>query len=137
MLLIPQVITAGSVCQVIAYAIQSPQPPFPLMVISYAINGFGGALQDAQANGLVAGLPTNPGAKMSLMHGVYGLGAFVSPLVATQFSQQKRWSFHFLTSLGVALINTVALIYAFRFKDQDGSLYSIISSASLPSDVPT
>lgn len=48
-----------------------------------------------------------------------GVGALCSPLVATQFAQQHRWSFHYLTSLGVALANTIALIVVFRFKDQD------------------
>lgn len=115
-----QVITLGAVLQVAAYCIQAPQPPFPLLVISYCINGFGEALQDAQSNGLVANLPTNAAAKMSILHGVYGLGAFVSPLVATQFAQRHRWTFHFLTSLAVALITACTLAYVTRFKSQDG-----------------
>ncbi|KAJ9118307.1 hypothetical protein QFC22_004218 [Naganishia vaughanmartiniae] len=46
----------------------------------------------------------------------YGAGALVSPLVATQFSEMKHWSFHYLTSLGVAVINLLLVLYAFRFK---------------------
>jgi fucose permease len=115
-----QVITFGALLQVIAYCIQIPQPPFPLFVISYYINGFGGALGDAQSNGLVANLPTNAPAKMSILHGVYGLGAFVSPLVATQFSQIHRWTFHYLTTLAIGLITTCALAYVTRLKSQDG-----------------
>lgn len=89
------------------------------------MNGFGEALQDAQANGLVAVLPTNPNAKMSILHGVYGLGAFASPLAATQFSaMHEKWSFHFLTSLGVALINFAALVAVSRFQTQDGTCVS-------------
>lgn len=93
------------------------------MAIAYAINGFGEGLQDAQANGLVALLPTSANAKMSILHGIYGLGAFASPLVATQFSNMEdRWSFHFLTSLGLALINLAALVAVSRFKTQEGEL---------------
>jgi hypothetical protein len=36
--------------------------------------------------------------------------------VATQFSELKHWNFHYLTSLGVAIINLVLVLYAFRLK---------------------
>ena len=49
-----------------------------------------------------------------------GAGALSSPLVATQFAQLPHWSFHYLCSLGVALINTVLLIVVFGLKTQDG-----------------
>ena len=49
-----------------------------------------------------------------------GLGALSSPLVATQFSQLPRWSFHYLVSLGVALTNTVILAAVFKGKSQHG-----------------
>ena len=51
-----------------------------------------------------------------------GAGALSSPLVATQFAQLPHWSFHFLCSLGVALINTVWLIAVFGLKTQDGMI---------------
>jgi hypothetical protein len=44
----------------------------------------------------------------------------VSPIVATQFAQLHRWSFHYLVSLAVATLNTVLLICIFKFKTQDG-----------------
>lgn len=48
-----------------------------------------------------------------------GVGAFSSPLIATQFAQRSHWSFHYLVLLGIALSNTFSLIAVFRFKDQD------------------
>jgi len=53
-----------------------------------------------------------------------GVGALASPLVATQFAQLHRWSFHYLVSLGVASVNTLFLVAAFRFKSQDGRFLS-------------
>lgn len=121
-----QTICLGAACQAIAYCIQAAKPPFPLMAVSYAINGFGEALQDAQANGLVATLPTNANGKMSIIHGIYGAGAFCSPLVATQFASMKEhWSFHFLTSLGVAMINLAVLLWVSKLKTQEGLLQPI------------
>ncbi len=51
-----------------------------------------------------------------------GLGAACSPLVATQFAQLRHWSFHFLCSLGIALVNNVILLLVFRGKTQDGEI---------------
>ncbi|KAK7044714.1 MFS domain-containing protein [Favolaschia claudopus] len=115
----------ASVCQVIAYAIQAPAPPFPVFAASFVLSGVGIAIQDAQANGYIASLKHNPEIKMGLLHGAYGAGALLSPLVATQFSQLHRWSFHYLVSLGIAVSNTVVLISIFRFKTQDECLQSV------------
>ncbi|KAH9478786.1 hypothetical protein JR316_0009247 [Psilocybe cubensis] len=78
--------------------------------------------KDAQANGFVATLTQNPESKMGILHAAYGLGAFASPLVATQFAQLHRWSFHFLVSLGLAITNTAILIMIFKLKRQDDCL---------------
>ncbi|KAF8155522.1 MFS general substrate transporter [Crassisporium funariophilum] len=117
-----KILVVGSVCQVIAYAIQSSAPPFPVFVLAYVINGAGIAVQDAQANGFVATLKHNAEAKMGVLHAAYGLGAFAAPLVSTQFAQMPRWSFHFLVSLGLAISNTIVLIIVFKFKVQDDCL---------------
>ena len=63
----------GSVAQVIGYAIDTPAPPFPALVLAYAINGFGLALQDAGANGYVASYKHGAATKMGILHAVYGL----------------------------------------------------------------
>ncbi|KAK7684562.1 hypothetical protein QCA50_012509 [Cerrena zonata] len=115
----------GSVAQIVAYAIDTPAPPFPALVFAYAINGFGIALQDAGANGYVASYKHGATTKMGILHAVYGAGALVAPLVSTQFAQMPRWSFHYLTSLGIALSNTIMLIAVFRFKTQDEAFAEI------------
>ncbi|KAG6857075.1 hypothetical protein H0H87_010040, partial [Tephrocybe sp. NHM501043] len=115
-------IAQGSVLQVIGYTLMAPALPFPALVIAYAINGVGLSLQDAQANGFVASLDSNTEAKMGVLHAVYGAGALCSPLVSTQFAQLHRWSFHFLVSLGLAVVNTAVLVGIFKFKTQDECL---------------
>jgi hypothetical protein len=35
----------GAVCQLLTYAIQSPAPPFPVMILANLLAGFGMALQ--------------------------------------------------------------------------------------------
>ncbi|CAE6402613.1 unnamed protein product [Rhizoctonia solani] len=113
-----KVILFGGVLQIIAYAILAPAPPFPVMCISYAINGFGIALQNAQANGFIAEIPNNTSAKLGLLHAGYGAGAFVAPLIATQFAQISRWSFNYLASLGLSLVNSLVLFFVFKLRRQ-------------------
>ncbi|KAF8306093.1 MFS general substrate transporter [Clavulina sp. PMI_390] len=110
----------------LSYAIQATKPPFPLMAISFAINGFGEGLFEAQTNGLVALLPTNPNAKLSFMHGLYGVGAFASPLIATQFSNMPtNWHRYYLVSLGLGLAALGILLWVTRLKHQDALLHEI------------
>ncbi|KAJ3731003.1 major facilitator superfamily domain-containing protein [Lentinula guzmanii] len=118
-------IVLGSFLQQTAYALQAPQLPFPVFVMTYTINGIGLALQDAQSNGFVASLKDHAETKMGLLHASYGAGALCAPLVATQFSQMKHWSFYYLVSLSVATINTIVQIAVFRFKTQDDCLAQI------------
>ncbi|PCH35321.1 MFS general substrate transporter [Wolfiporia cocos MD-104 SS10] len=115
----------GSVAQMIGYSLAASAPPFPVFVLGYAVNGFGMGLQDAGANGYVSCLESGADIKMGVMHAVYGLGALCSPLVATQFSTRRHWSYHYLILLSVAFVNTFLLVVIIRFRTQDECLTSI------------
>ncbi|KDQ09340.1 hypothetical protein BOTBODRAFT_37098 [Botryobasidium botryosum FD-172 SS1] len=117
-----KIIVFASFLQLAGYAIQSATPPFPVFVIAFALNGFGFGILDSQSNGFVALLRDSGKGKMSLLHAAYGCGAFAAPLVATQFSHMRRWSFHYLTSLALAVVNLVALIIVFQFKTAEQAL---------------
>jgi hypothetical protein len=49
-----------------------------------------------------------------------GLGAFSAPLVSTQFSTMEHWSYHYFSSLGLAVASAVLAMVIFRFKTQEG-----------------
>ncbi|KAF8191728.1 MFS general substrate transporter [Pholiota molesta] len=112
----------GSVLQLAAYCIQCSAPPYPVFVLGYVISGMGISLQDAQANGFVASLKYNATSKMGYVHSAYGFGLLIAPFVSTQFAQQRHWSFHFLVSLGMSLINVTSQFAMFRFKSLDACL---------------
>lgn len=107
-------------CQIAAYSILSASPPFPLFLIAYVPNGLGMGLQDALVNSIITRLP---GAthKMALAHAMYGFGALVAPLIATQFARSnvKMWNYHYLVSLGIALADVAGLISVFKFKREE------------------
>ncbi|KAH9847459.1 MFS general substrate transporter [Lenzites betulinus] len=110
-----KVLVMGSLCQVVAYGMLSPAGPFPLMCAGFGLIGFGLSLQNAHCNGFVASLKRNAHTKMGFLHGSYGLGALVSPLVATQFAESStHWSFHYLISMGLYILNTLLLWHVFR-----------------------
>lgn len=67
-----RVLIAGSLCQIVANAILSTTPPFPLMCATLVINGIGTGFQNAQTSAMVASLTRNPGMKMGLLHAAYG-----------------------------------------------------------------
>ncbi|KAF9456465.1 major facilitator superfamily domain-containing protein [Collybia nuda] len=114
-----KIMVLGAVCQLAAYIMQAPGPPFAVMVIANAFAGFGMSLQNAQANGYIGSLKKNMRTKIGIFHATYGLGAFTSPFAATYFSGTKHWSFHYLISAIMAVSNTLALILVFRLKPMD------------------
>lgn len=57
-------------------------PPYPVLVVSFIFAGFGNGLEDAAWNAWVGGM-ANANEVLGLLHGVYGLGAVLAPLIAT------------------------------------------------------
>ncbi|KAM0791850.1 hypothetical protein ACM66B_004107 [Microbotryomycetes sp. NB124-2] len=110
-----KVIAVGGLIQALGYIFLIPAFPFPIMPVCYAVVGFGMALQDAQANTYIAILP-RADYKMGFLHAAYGCGALVCPLAATAFASSGLLFAHFYAiSLAIAAMNTVLLIYAFKF----------------------
>ncbi|EIN13104.1 MFS general substrate transporter [Punctularia strigosozonata HHB-11173 SS5] len=101
---------------VIAYCIQAAAPPFPLFAAACVFSGFGFSILNASANGYVGSLKAHVSTKLCLIHSSYGIGAFAAPLAATHFSSQQRWSFHYLISLGIAVLAFALVVTVYRFK---------------------
>ena len=76
-----------------------------------------GIWQNAQCMVFAVSMDRNSALKMGFLHASYGTGAFAAPLVATQFAAMPRWSFHFLISLGIAIINLASLTLVFKLQD--------------------
>ncbi|KAG8910348.1 hypothetical protein FRC00_008364, partial [Tulasnella sp. 408] len=100
--------------QILAYAMIPPALPFPVMCVSYALIGF--TMANAQTNVFISSLPGNASSAMGLLHGFYGIGASAAPLVATQVGQTGHWSYFYLTSLGLAVMNLAFSLYVFKLR---------------------
>ncbi|EJD07346.1 MFS general substrate transporter [Fomitiporia mediterranea MF3/22] len=124
-----KVLVLGALAQVLGYALMAPALPFLAFCIAFFINGWGYPFnntnnhsKDAQSNRFVARLSENSSAKMGTMHAIYGFGAVCSPFATTQFAQMPRhWSYHFIISTGIAIINTIFLLLTFKGKTMDAA----------------
>jgi fucose permease len=74
-------IIAGA-CHMIAYVVAAVHPPFPVIVVFFVLAGFGNGLADAGWNAWVGNM-ANANEVLGFLHGFYGLGATIAPLIAT------------------------------------------------------
>ncbi|CAG5163727.1 uncharacterized protein ALTATR162_LOCUS6530 [Alternaria atra] len=84
--------------QLSAYIILVCTPPYPLVVVSFFLLGFGAAINLALNNVYCANTHP-PSVILGLAHGSYGVGGIVAPIIGTAIvSQGVLWSrFYFLT----------------------------------------
>ncbi|KAJ5322034.1 Major facilitator superfamily domain general substrate transporter [Penicillium brevicompactum] len=66
----------------IAYVISCVHPPYPVLVVAYIFAGLGNGLEDAGWNAWIGNM-ANANELLGLLHGFYGAGAVLSPLIAT------------------------------------------------------
>jgi len=119
------------------------------MCLAFFFSGFGIALQNAQANGLVGLMRDRQSIKLSVLHATYGMigiivpniifdlsrttgiGAFLAPLSSTYFSTTKHWNFQFIISTGLALVNLLMLAFVFKGRRLRGTHISLLTTISV------
>lgn len=120
------IMTIGSLLQIIAHVLRFWTPPFGLYVFTFFLQAAGMSYNDTHANTYVAAIK---GAHrwLGFIHAMYALGCLVSPFIATAIAARinERWPMFYLFLVGVGVVNTVAVLVAFR-----DSLSTIPRSAS-------
>jgi fucose permease len=74
--------------------------------------------QQAHANAYVGNLDAR--AKMSVLHATYGVGALCAPLLATWFAPRAHWSFHYIVSTALSLLNVASVLGVYRLRTLNG-----------------
>ncbi|KAB8071885.1 major facilitator superfamily domain-containing protein [Aspergillus leporis] len=69
-------------CHLIAYIINCLHPPYPVLIVSFIFAGFGNGLADAAWNAWLGNM-ANANQLLGLLHGLYGAGGVLSPILAT------------------------------------------------------
>ncbi|EED16841.1 MFS transporter, putative [Talaromyces stipitatus ATCC 10500] len=109
----------SSLAHVLAYVVISVHPPYPVLIISFMFAGLGNGLADSAWNAWIANL-ANANELLGLLHGFYGLGAVLSPLIATSLVTKADWpwyTFYYLM-IGGAVIEFGATLTAFWTADK-------------------
>ncbi|OTB03276.1 hypothetical protein M426DRAFT_60723 [Hypoxylon sp. CI-4A] len=106
-------IALSQVCVAIGFIPFICAAPFPAVVIGYFFIGFGFAIQLAIGNVFCANLRNNM-TMLGAMHGSYGVGGTIGPLVATSLvSSGALWSRYYILTLGLAVWNICFSTWAF------------------------
>lgn len=104
----------GPGVRLISYIVVCLHPPYAVMVIFFIFAGFGNGLEDAAWNAWVGNME-NANEVLGFLHGFYGLGATLSPLIATTMVTKARlqWYTFYYILIGAAVIELVAAVAAF------------------------
>lgn len=109
----------GCMFSVVMYALVASGGPFPLIVTGFFFGGVGIAIVLAQSNVFLSRLDKNS-KYLAFFHGSYGVGATVSPLLATtMIDNGVKWNYVYLIALALMLLNTVNCWFAFSGADHD------------------
>lgn len=110
-------------CKLIAYVVIAVHPPYPAVVAILAVAGLGNGVVDAAWNAWIGQLAqTNQ--LLGLMHGFYGLGATIAPLIATSMIAKAHlgwWTFFYLMA---ALVAVEIATGAAAFWSETGAKYT-------------
>jgi MFS family permease len=68
--------------KIIAYVVICNHPPYPILPIVLTLAGFGNGLEDGAWNAWVGNM-VRANELMGILHGAYGLGATISPIIST------------------------------------------------------
>ncbi|KAJ4296726.1 hypothetical protein N0V90_006774 [Kalmusia sp. IMI 367209] len=102
-------------CHMIAYIVIAVHPPYPVLVVIFMIAGFGNGLADAAWNAWIGNM-ANANEVLGFLHGFYGLGAVLSPLIATTMitkGQRLPWYYFYYVMIGLAAIELATSVSAF------------------------
>ncbi|KAK6221744.1 major facilitator superfamily transporter [Colletotrichum tabaci] len=104
----------------IGYAPILARAPFPLVVVSFFLLGFGMSLTLA-VNNVFCGSLRQATTALGFIHGAYGVGGTVGPLIATALVTAARasWSTYYVIPLGLAVFNGAFATWSFWRYDAD------------------
>nr|POF02399.1 bypass of stop codon protein 6 [Quercus suber] len=104
----------GPICHLIAYIIIAIHPPYPVLVIVFILAGLGNGLEDSAWNAWI-GAMENANEVLGFLHGFYGLGATIAPLIATTMITKSGlpWYYWYYVMIGCGVIELGTSAHAF------------------------
>ncbi|KAK0635121.1 major facilitator superfamily domain-containing protein [Bombardia bombarda] len=100
-------------CRIVGYLPIAFHPPYAVLPVVMLFVGFGGGLEDSAWNAWIGNMQS-ANELLGLLHGAYGLGATIGPLIATTMITKGLlgwWTFYYimLGAVGIELVaNTLS-----------------------------
>lgn len=103
--------------------------PFPVIVVSFFFTGFAMSINLAISNHF-CGSMRNGTAVLGIMHGSYGVGGTVGPLIATSIvaAAHAIWSRFYFITLSMAVFNTFFASWAFKGYEREISPAPLVTT---------
>ena len=79
----------SATCHLLTFSIASLHPRYPVLVLSFAVGGFGNGIADSAWNAWISSL-SSAHQLLGLLHGLYGMGAVISPLIVSALVTQAN-----------------------------------------------
>lgn len=113
---------AGPICRVVGYLPMALHPPFPVLPVALLVAGFGNGIEDSAYNAWVGNMH-QANELLGLVHGAYGLGATISPLIASAMVTKAGlpWYTFYYVMIGIVCFEFV--VGMATFWRHDGASY--------------
>ncbi len=125
----------GPGLQFIAYSLVCWGPPYPVLIIAFAISGLGIGCQDSGWCTFIGQLAES-NKLQGFLHGFYGVGATISPSVATVFVTKGHYSWHYYYFIMMGLVAVSFVVQVLAFRGENGAKYLASSMAEAPTSGP-
>ena len=104
----------GTAPRLISYVVLATHPPYPVVVAILVLTGLGNGLLDAGWNAWVGNL-AQANELLGFMHGCYGLGATISPLIIAALvnTYHLPWYTFFYIMIGLLALEQAYSLFAF------------------------
>ncbi|KAL4804025.1 major facilitator superfamily domain-containing protein [Aspergillus unguis] len=122
-------------CHLVAYIVNCVHPPYPVLVVSFIFAGLGNGLADSAWNAWIGNMQDS-NQMLGLLHGLYGAGAVMAPLVSTALITEAGvgWFYFYYIMVACAAIELATCLWAFW--DSDAAAFrdeqALTSSSSTP-----
>ncbi|KAI2636662.1 putative MFS transporter [Xylaria nigripes] len=99
----------ASCSHLVAYVIIAVHPPYPVLIVAFALAGFGSGISEAAWNAFIGNMD-RANELLGLLHGLYGVGAVLSPLIATTMIAKAGlpWYAFYYLMIGLAGLEVTA-----------------------------
>ena len=106
----------GALCRLIAYIVVAVHPPYPVITIFYILVGYGIGIIDAAWNAWIGDL-VHANQLLGILHGFYGLGGTVSPLIIAALATKSGlpWYTFYYVMVSLLSLELISSVWAFWY----------------------